>query len=114
MTDTMSGLEDQLKKYQDTVDDITKGINIHMPTFVKDAISSLLNFDSKFSKEDIVFKIFRNKLAASSGKNAKENIKEFDRLFYKELHKIDDSVSKEDIILPIEKTHTAQGAMKQG
>ena len=114
MTDTMSGLEDQLKKYQDTVDDITRGISIHMPTFVREAISSLINFDSKFSKEDIVFKIFRNKLASNSGKNAEENIKEFDRLFYEELHKIDNSVSKEDVIIPVEKTHTAQGAMKQG
>ena len=114
MTDTMSGLEDQLKKYQDTVDSISKGVDIHMPTFVREALTSLLNFDSKFSKQDIVFKIFRNKLAASSGKNAKENIKEFDRLFYEELHKIDDSVSKEDIIIPAEKSHVAVGAMKQG
>ena len=114
MADTMSGLDDQLKKYQDTVDSITKGIDIHMPTFVKEAIESLLSFDSKFSKENIIFSIFRNKLAASSGKKAKENIEEFERLFYKELNKIDDSVSPEDVMIPLEKSHTAQGAMKQG
>tara|TARA_S200000501_G_scaffold345875_1_gene358879 strand:+ start:1112 stop:1873 length:762 start_codon:yes stop_codon:yes gene_type:complete len=114
MTDTMSGLEDQLKKYQDTVDSITKGVDIHMPTFVREALASLLSFDSKFSKQDIVFKIFRNKLASSSGKNAKENIEEFDRLFYEELHKIDNSISKEDVIIPADKSHVAAGAMKQG
>jgi len=114
LANTMSGLDDQLRKYQDTVDSITKGIDIHMPTFVKEAIESLLSFDSKFSKENIIFSIFRNKLAASSGKKAKENIEEFERLFYKELNKIDDSVSPEDVMIPLEKSHTAQGAMKQG
>jgi hypothetical protein len=114
MTDTMSDLEDQLKKYQDTVDNIADGVDIHMPTFVKEAIASFLSFDSKFSKEDIIFKIFSNKLANSSGKKAKENIEEFERLFYKELHKIDDSISREDVIIPVEKTHVAQGATKQG
>ena len=114
MTNTMSGLEDQLKKYQDTVDSITKGIDIHMPTFVKEAIASLISFDSKFSKENIVFNIFRNKLATSSGKSAKENIEEFEKLFYKELSKIDRNISKEDVIIPAEKSHVAQGAIKQG
>ena len=114
MTDTMSGLEDQLKKYQDTVDDITKGISIHMPTFVREALASLQSFDSKFSKEKIVFNVFRNKLAANSGKSAKENIEEFEKLFYQELNKIDKNVSREDIIIPAEKTHVAVGAMKQG
>ena len=114
MTDTMTGLEDQLKKYQDTVDDISKGIDIHMPTFVREALASLQSFDSKFSKASIVFNIFRNKLAANSGKNAKEKIEEFEKLFYQELSKIDKNVSKQDIVIPAEKSHVAVGAMKQG
>lgn len=114
MTDSMSDLEDQLKKYQDTVDNIADGVDIHMPTFVKEAISSLLSFDSKFSKSDIIFKIFSNKLAANSGKNAEKNIEEFEKLFYQELNKIDKNFSKENVIIPAEKTHVAVGAMKQG
>ena len=114
MTDTMTGLEDQLKKYQDTVDSISKGIDIHMPTFVREALASLQSFDSKFSKASIVFNIFRNKLAANSGKNAKEKIEEFEKLFYQELSKIDKNVSKQDIVIPAEKSHVAVGAMKQG
>lgn len=114
MTDTMTGLEDQLKKYQDTVDSISKGIDIHMPTFVREALASLQSFDSKFSKASIVFNIFRNKLAANSGKNAKEKIEEFEKLFYQELSKIDKNVSQQDIVIPAEKSHVAVGAMKQG
>tara|TARA_Y100000114_G_C11760036_1_gene329012 strand:- start:2920 stop:3762 length:843 start_codon:yes stop_codon:yes gene_type:complete len=112
MSDSMSDLEDQLKKYTKTIDSVVKGVDIHMPTFVEEAMKDLENFDHKFSKSEIIFKMFKNVLAANSGKNAEKNIEEFEKMFYQELHK-KEKTHDDKHVLPVEKTHTAVGATKQ-
>ncbi len=112
MSDSMSNLEDQLKKYTKTIDSVVQGVDIHMPTFVEEAMKDLENFDHKFSKSGIIFKNFKNVLAANSGKNAEKNIKEFEKMFYQELHKKEKTYDDKNV-LPVEKTHTAVGATKQ-
>jgi len=66
-------------------DDLSKDIDIN--SYVKSAVNAYKNFDSLFSKEDIVAQASRNILALNSGKESEEFIKQFEELFYKELKK---------------------------
>ena len=88
LEDDIESLDKVLSKGKDLIqkfDDLSKDIDIN--SYVKSAINAYKNFDSLFSKEDIVAQASRNILALNSGKESEEFIKQFEELFYKELKK---------------------------
>ena len=88
LEDDIESLDKVLSKGKDLIqkfDDLSKDIDIN--SYVKSAVNAYKNFDSLFSKEDIVAQASRNILALNSGKESEEFIKQFEELFYKELKK---------------------------
>ena len=113
LTKSMDNLDTALKNSSETLSVIEKGVNINMDEYVDFAINQYQNFDSLFPKWEIVKKAALNVIASKSGKNAKTNMAEFEKLYSEKLSKLYD-IESESHHISSNKSYVAAGALKQG
>ena len=113
LTKSMDNLDTALKNSSETLAVIEKGVNINMDEYVDFAINQYQNFDSLFPKWEIVKKAALNVIASKSGKNAKADMDEFEKLYSEKLSKIH-GIESESNHISSNKSYVAAGALKQG
>ena len=106
-------LDSVLTKGTDLVNKFKKGQDIDIEAYAESAIHAFKNFDSLFSKEEIVKQASNSVLVLVSGSKAKKNIAEFEELFYEKLNK-EFGIENEEYVLNNTNFNSAAGSKSQG
>ena len=110
---SLDDLDSILSKGTDLVNKFKKGKDVNINSYVDAAMNAFKNFDNLFSKELIVKQASINVLVLNSGGKAKQNVKEFEELFHKELQN-QFGIEYEDHALDVKSYNSASGAKSQG
>lgn len=113
LTNAMEDLDSAIEKSTDVITRFKKGNDVDIEKYVASAINAYKNFDNLFSKHEIIRQGSINVLVLNSGSKSEEHIKEFEDLFYKELHS-QFGIENKKYVIPVEKSNVATGAVKQG
>ena len=112
--ENIDALDRILQKGSDLISTFAeRGDDIDIELYVSAAINAYKNFDSLFSKEDIVKQATINVLLLNSGENADRVINQFEELYHEELHK-QFGIEREEHALIVNKSNVAAGAVRQG
>ena len=106
-------LDAVLTKGTELVNKFKEGQDIDIEAYAESAIHAFKNFDSLFSKEEIVKQAANSVLVLVSGSKAKKNISEFEELFFKKLNK-EFGIENEEYILNNTNFNPASGSRNQG
>ena len=113
LTNAMEDLDTAIEKSTDVITKFKKGNDVDIEKYVASAINAYKNFDNLFSKHEIIRQGSINVLVLNSGSRSEEHIAEFEDLFYKELYS-QFGIENKKYVIPVEKSHVATGAIKQG